>query len=353
MKSLKKIKIGYIPNSSDLESPADKRRFVSYAKSRNINFEIANIHKKYDLVILSTLADISTWSKYDKGKVIYELLDSYLAIPKTNIKNKLRGVVGFLKGRYANLQLNHTKALINMCKKSDGVICSTEDQKKTISKYSKNVHIILDIHDSITKNPKTNYESKKHFNLVWEGLPSNIHHLKFLSPILDKLNQNNSVKLNVITDRTQSKYFSFLGSVNIENKLKKISKHIVFHDFNFNSWSKIVRNSDLAIIPIDLLDPFASGKPENKLLLFWRMGLPVLTSPTLAYVSAQKKAGITKDLLCENTDEWINNINKMIFDKELREKLGLQGKSFVEKFHSEELVYKKWDKLFNQLGFKI
>ena len=40
---LKKLKIGYVPMSRDLKHPGDRRRFLYYAKQRNINFEIASI----------------------------------------------------------------------------------------------------------------------------------------------------------------------------------------------------------------------------------------------------------------------------------------------------------------------
>ena len=32
----------------------------------------------------------------------------------------------------------------------------------------------------------------------------------------------------------------------------------------------------MAIIPIDLTDAFARGKPENKLVMLWQLGMPVL-----------------------------------------------------------------------------
>jgi len=39
------------------------------------------------------------------------------------------------------------------------------------------------------------------------------------------------------------------------------------------------------VIPAVLGEPMFAGKPENKLLLFWRMGMPVITSSTAAYVT--------------------------------------------------------------------
>ena len=57
----------------------------------------------------------------------------------------------------------------------DAVICTTEDQKKRIQKYNKNVHIILDSVDDDALSLKPNrYNKSKTLNILWEGLASNI-----------------------------------------------------------------------------------------------------------------------------------------------------------------------------------
>lgn len=351
MKSISDIKIGYSPYDKSYNSPGDKRRFVAYAMARNLNFEIADPSKYYDVVVLSELSDISLWKSYPHGKIIYDLIDSYLAIPQTNIKSLFRGVAGYLKGRYKKVIFNHKAAIVKMCQRSDLVICSTSEQQSMIKDYCKKVHIILDVHNSVVKNCANTNKSKESFQLVWEGLPSNIIHLRFLSNILSELNKNNSVVLNVITDKKCPRYFSFLGYRDIEKELASISKHIIFHPFNIESWSKIVSNSDLAVIPIDLSDPFAKGKPENKLLLFWRMGIPVVTSASPAYVRAQNCAHPSNKLACKEEDEWLNAINQMIKNNSLRKNIGLSGKKYAEENYNNESIFLKWDKVFNELGF--
>ena len=39
---LTKLRIGYVPMSENFQAPGGKRRFIYYAKSRNLQFEIAN-----------------------------------------------------------------------------------------------------------------------------------------------------------------------------------------------------------------------------------------------------------------------------------------------------------------------
>src|SRR6185312_15235316 len=77
------IRIGYVPYSGRFTKPGDRRRFVAYARARNLEFEVADPDKRYDLVVLSETADISVWPDYRHGKIVYDLIDSYLSVPRT------------------------------------------------------------------------------------------------------------------------------------------------------------------------------------------------------------------------------------------------------------------------------
>ena len=45
----KELKIGYVPYSSDLSQPADRRRFPLFAENNDITYEIADKNKIYDI----------------------------------------------------------------------------------------------------------------------------------------------------------------------------------------------------------------------------------------------------------------------------------------------------------------
>ena len=89
------MKIGYVPYSSSLDMPGDRRRFVFYAETKGLTFEIADPSKKYDVVVLSERADLSVWSRYRHAKIVFDLIDSYLAIPQSDVRGLLRGVSKF------------------------------------------------------------------------------------------------------------------------------------------------------------------------------------------------------------------------------------------------------------------
>ncbi len=71
----KQLRIGYVPYSSDLSQPADRRRFPLFAKNNNVTYEIANVNKVYDIIILPAPANLSKWLIYKK-KILKPSLSS-------------------------------------------------------------------------------------------------------------------------------------------------------------------------------------------------------------------------------------------------------------------------------------
>jgi len=347
MINLSSLRIGYAPNSPLLDAPGDRRRFVQYANIKKIQFEIADPKKKYDVVILSECADLSVWSRYHGCVIIYDLIDSYLAIPRTNIKGLFRGLAKFITKQSRFLQLDHWRAIELMCQRSSAVICSTDEQKQDISRFCTNVHVILDSHAKVTTTNKQTYASSKPFRLVWEGLPHTLDSLFVIKRALEKISSQYPLEIYILTD---IEYFRFLGKYGSTNTLKiaqQIMPNIKLIEWKAETAADIICSCDLAIIPIDLSDPFALGKPENKLILFWRMGMPVLTSATPAYLRAMSAAGLS--MTCSNIDEWEVALGTYISDELARQEAGKLGQKCVDELYSESELIAKWDAVFESV----
>ena len=343
-------RIGYAPYSAGLEKPGDRRRFVAYARARKLPFELARPEERYDLVVLSELADISVWRDYPHGKIIYDLIDSYLAIPRSNVKQWLRGFAWFAIGRHRHLLMDHWAAIQDMCRRADAVVCCTEEQRRDVGRYCPNVHIVLDIHDTVVHNVKQDYRCGKPFNLVWEGLPSNIPQLKQIREVLRALGQRRPLVLNLVTDPDQPRLLGSFGRISSLDLARKVFDAVRLHPWDEATCSGIIRSCDLAVIPIDLSDPFVTGKPENKLLLFWRMGMPVLTSATPAYQRAMREAG-QEGLACRNQEDWMLSMELMMGDESLRREGGERGRKLAETYCGAETMLARWDTMFASIGF--
>jgi glycosyltransferase involved in cell wall biosynthesis len=343
-------RIGYVPYSPTLEKPGDRRRFVAYARARNLPFELADPHERYDLVVLSEMADITVWCDYPHGKIAYDLIDSYLSIPHSDIKQWFRGAAWYLAGRYSRLRANYWNAIRNMCRRADATVCTTSEQEALIRRDCQNVHIVLDAHDFVVHQFKEDYRLRDPINIVWEGLPSNIPQLRQIRDVLRNLGKRYPLVLNVVTDFDQPRLLGRLGRVRSADLIREVLDRARLHVWDEVSCSRIIASCDIAVIPIDLSDPFVSGKPENKLLLLWRMGMPVVVSATPAYRRAMQAVGLP-DLACNGNAEWTTALESMICDEALRRDAGVRGRSVAESRYGRDVTLAKWDGVFSTLGF--
>lgn len=355
--NLSGLRIGFVPMNNSLRHPFDLRNFIYYARKRDIHFEIADPAKEYDLIILSPRADVSVWSRYSgKAKIIYLIVDSYLAIPACNFKGLLRGLAKFVGGEHKYLKFNYSAALRQMCSRAQAVICTTLEQKRDISSYCANVHVILDFQFQIVREVKTNYAAGRRINLVWEGQADNISGFRQIKEALAQLGKKYPLALHLITDLERRKYMNIYGRVSVIDEVKHIfggsclantssgnGSSVYLYQWNLEMLTRIITGCDIAVIPLDVNNPLMRGKPENKLILFWRMGLPVVVSATPAYERVMAQCG--QQLSCRSTNEWVNKLEQLIVDQNARQAAATQGKAYADSAYSEETYLKQWDRL--------
>lgn len=346
--ALKDLRIGYVPYSPTLEKPGDRRRFVHYARRRNIAFELADQAERYDVVVLSECADISVWSRYTKGSLVYDLIDSYLAIPRKDMKGRLRGLAKFVSGQSKYLQLNHWKAIEEMCYRADAVICTTEEQRRDILPFCDNVHIILDAHSMVTRSSKKEYVAGSPFRIVWEGVPQTLESLKILGPVLERLNQKYPLELHLVTDLNYFRHLGRYGSKETIKVARDVFSNVILHPWDERYCADAICSCDLGVIPLMLDDPFIAGKPENKLLLMWRLGMPTVVSASPAYARAMDAAGL--EMACTSLAEWQNTLEHYIVNEEARRYAGEAARRYVEENLSDERLLAAWDSVMESLA---
>ena len=352
-RTLRSSTIGYVPISRNFEQPGDKRRFAFYAKERDISFHIADPAKNYDVVVLTQAADLSVWGKYNfaGAKIVYDFIDSYLAIPRTDITGWIRGPAKYLSGQSRYFYLDHWKAITAMCNRANAVVCSTQEQQADISEFCSNVHIILDAQGEVVGKVKDNYTSHKPFRLAWEGLPQNLKSLRPIADLLAASSLKDCVELHVITDLSYKRYLGRYWSVNSRDVVSKLKVNCVFHEWHPDTLSDIACDCDLAIIPINLNDPFARGKPENKLLLFWRMGIPAVVSATPSYFRAMQAAGL--DDAVSDHQGWLEKLSGFMQDESLRQRAASLGRMHATSRYPVSDLLARWDRMFETLGFSV
>jgi len=351
MEQWRSRKIGYVPYVEDLSSPGDRRRFPYYARLRGLKFEVAQPGKHYDLVVVSTLADLTTWRRLPQGqtKVIFDLPDSYFAISPWEPKAMLRGTAKYIFGQHQHWEPSFHATLKRMCKRADAVVCSTPEQRALIMKHNKNTHAILDFHTSEAKVTKSSYTIGERINLVWEGLPINLFTFETIAPVLNELSARYPLALHLITDL----YFKpYNGPVPQRSTKHMVERMLPELEINLYQWHRdtfaaIATACDVALIPMRMDIPLYKAKAENKLLLFWRLGMPVVTEATPAYARTMNNAGVA--MTCETPQEWRETLIRVFEDVSFRRQAAIQGQRFADDAYGAPPLAARWDALMSSL----
>lgn len=340
------LRVGYAPLSPSLEQPGDRRRFVYYAQRRGIDFEIADPAKDYDVVVVSQRADIVRWAEHGRrARLVYDLIDAYLAGPSGDWKSRGRGLAKYAIGEIARPVPDYRRAIEAMCARADAVVCSTVQQKRDIERFSPNVHVVLDAHFELGDVVKSRHEAGSVLNLLWEGQGENIPALGVVAEALQESALADRTVVHLFTDL---EYFRWLRRVGRRSSVKlgrSMFERVYFYEWNPYLFASVAAGSDLALVPVDLTTPLTAGKPENKLLLFWRLGVPAIVSATDAHCRVMAEVGL-EEMAARTAADWRRALERYGPDAPARESAAERGLRYVHEQHSEGQLLTRWDRVF-------
>jgi len=344
------LRIGYATLNDDPSGPGDRRRFLSYAARRGLSYEVARPGGQYDLVVSSMGGDLSVWSRLPKPtRFILDMVDSYLAEPPGDPRVALRGLFKFVTGHTRRLHLDYRRLIEASCRRADAVICSTEEQRQSILPFCPNVHVILDFQSEVLRRVKTDYARGEVFRLVWEGLGQNVRTFRVIAGALRQLRSRHRIALHLVTDLEYPRGSTSFAMRPMKHLVRDLFGEggAVVHAWDMDLFSDLCTACDLAVIPIPLDAPFLRGKPENKLVLFWKLGLPVVTSATPAYERAMRGAGLA--MTCSTPEEWVVMLERLLNDEAARRDAGQRGLAYAQEAYSDPGVVGKWDRLLDSV----
>jgi hypothetical protein len=347
---MRKLRIGYQPLSSDLSQPGDRRRVVFWANHRGHEI-VTDLTQATDVILLSEKADLNAFSRKETATpIIFDLVDAYLA-PENGTIDWLRGVSKVLTGQISGPPKRFTKFVEELCSQSSAVICSSPEQQETIRPFSNNVHVILDSHDELPMLPFGTHNQRPTKSILWEGMPATIRGVAQIGEAARSIGKQKKIKLGFVTDES---YFLLLNKY-IQRDTASLLPSILQSASGFSTvipWS--IKNlveqamlSDVAVIPIDLSKPIQYLKPENRLLIMWRLGLPCLTSPSPAYLRVAKKAKVNS--ICESPIEWKSKIAEILENRDCAEENATLGQAYLKEFHNTDLLLERWDRAFESV----
>ena len=346
--NFKELKIGYVPYLPDLSQPADRRRFPFFAKTNDIPFEIANINKSYDVILLTAPSNLSKWLLYKKKhpstKFIFEMVDS-LIFPSDIFSTIFKGFGRFILGKETKLFINYKLLIIKWLKIADIIVCSSAELKRNIEQWNENVVVSLDYLQNEYKFLKTDFSIEGKMKLLWEGQSIVLSHFLSFKEVLEKV--SSFCELHIITNKNYPLFGNIIQR-DVDNILKELPIKTIFHPWTIDRNKEIFAQCDCGIIPLNKKNKMAWHKPANKLISFWFSGLPTIVSDTPAYVELMKNSN--SEFYCSNTSEWISKL-KMMRDlsKNERKEMAIKNLDFVNKNYSSTALHVTWQKIFEKL----
>jgi hypothetical protein len=232
---------------------------------------------------------------------------------------------------------------------SDVVLCGSEEQREPLAKLHPNVVVMRDFFglDLSAKKDSYRLSTPGTLNVLWEGFAhGNVRAFEMIRDVLDTVDEFR-VRLHVVTD---SKYCRLGGRHLCKGTYQVLhdvfrGSRVAFHlyDWNALTFSAIATRCDMAVVPLHD-DPIAWSKPENKLLLLWSLGLPVVTSNTASYVRVMKSVGA--ELTCANLHEWRTKIQTLASSEQLRIAHMQSAAQYVDTHCSGAAISQTWDAVF-------
>ena len=345
---MKKLRIGYQPFSADLTHPGDRRRLVFWAKQKGHQI-ITDSNEVVDVMVISERGNLGL-IRENGPPIVFDLIDGYLAKENPGI-DWLRGTSKVLTKKISGKPKPFSKIVANLCLSSSAVICSSEEQKITIKPYSNNIHVILDCHDEIPLLPFNTSMSSQKRKVLWEGLPATMGGLKSIQPALLATWKENNYEIDFLSDleyfRVLGKYLPSETELVLEKFLGDIYPYSHLIPWNISNLVNSAKQSAAAIIPVDLSSSLQFLKPENRLLIMWRLGLPCLTSALPSYVRVNEIVGV--DGVCRTNDEWHSKLGSLLTEEYLAEEMVIRGQSYLKEFHNSEVLLEKWDRAFESI----
>ena len=349
---MRKLSIGYWPLAESLNSAGDRRRLVFWATARGHKIT-TDLTQNVDVIVASENADFnSPFFSQNRIPVIFDLIDAYLS-PLNLYDDFARGFAKKLSGQISGNVKPFSHHIRNFCMNSSAVVCSSIEQEEVIKGYNTNTHVILDSHEEIAFNyPELSKIGKAEVRrILWEGQPATIRGAKQISSVLYQLSITNNLLFNFITDE---KYYQILNRYIKKDTLQLLKRDLnqVESLVNVVPWTplnlnKFALESDVAMIPIDLSSPMQRLKPENRLLIMWRLGLPCLTSPSPAYIRVAMKAGVSAT--CANLEDWLRNFNRILNNPDFSHNEIIRGQDYLRENHNKLSLLKKWDIAFESV----
>ena len=204
----------------------------------------------------------------------------------------------------------------SICRVSSHVVVGNNWLAEYARQFNSRVTIVPSSIDTEHYRPVRKNVSNTRLILGWTGSSTSQTHLELFAPLLRELCTRRNVEVRVISDR--------------QPVLPGI-------DYVWQPWSSKTEAEDLAHFDIGVMpmpdDEWARGKCAFKALQYMAMGIPAVCSAVGANCEVIEHG--KNGLLARTNEEWLESLELLIEQAELRRRLGEMGRRTVEERYSK------------------
>lgn len=336
------MKILFLPQTSEI-GPASRYRvyqYLDYLREQGIDCNISpaipsryfskvyttdNTLKKIlylGPVFLKRLRDLTRIKDYDiiflQREILpqaYPVFEKAIAFFKKNLIFDFDDAVFLVPPQRDDIlyKFRYKNNIPEILKISRHIIAGNNYLKEYALRFNQNVTVIPTSIDTQRYTIKKYTNSKEDKIIIgWIGSHNTIFYLDLLKDVFIALAKKYKIKLNII-------------GVN-NYKIKGVE--ITTKKWDLNTEVQDLRGFDIGVAPLTK-DEWALGKCGCKLLQYMGVGIPSVSS----------RVGVNKEIvqdgingfLADAREEWIKKLSLLIEDKNLRRKMGMEGRVTVEK----------------------
>lgn len=332
------MKIRYLGTSNTHTEAVDRRRGFG-AISHMEGIEVVG-DMSFDLLFVGAGGDLARALKLKRSKpgagLIFDYANHYLE-EETRLKAFLRPLLYSAFRGYAVDFRGYKALILELMSVADQVVCSSTYQQIYLKTLGIEATVITDIFDWEFDIPDQIEEKPAH-QFIWEGKAFNLDALLKLEKVV---NTFPDIPLAVLTDEKFSGYGAAqtLGK-SVEEELKKRFQNAAYVPWASTVLMEELARSTLGLLPINLLSSIGKAKPENRLVLLWRFGVPALTSPLPSYKELAERTGV--DFVCTNGQDWIDRIKRFTEPSDHNLMQARFLKDFADTHYSATIILDKW-----------
>lgn len=301
----------------------------AFKENPNKKHEVFRLMQNADIIVMQyihlpeTFALIEMFQEQFHKKILCEIDDEVIDTPAYNPAYRL----GWNPGNMGE------RVVIEQLKASDGIIVSTPFLKKHYTMFNKNICIVPNSIDfNVWKGKRKKY---KKLRIGWVGGANHEEDLRVLQGVIPVI-QNKYKNVEFVFVHGTPQYIKDIKGVKHIKKwvdIKKYPHHV--RDLGF----------DIGLAPLET-NKFNMSKSNLRWLEYSSYKIPTVASFIEPY-SKSIEAG-HNGMLCESTDDWINNISYLIDNEAHRLKIGNRAFETVQKNYNIDTTTKKYVKFLEK-----